>query len=386
VTVDRNRLASPENQRLLQTVLNTVLDGLITIDSNGTIETFNAAAARIFGYGEDEVIGQNVKMLMPDPYHAEHDKYLSNYMGGGKAKVIGIGREVTARRKDGSLFPMELGLGETMLDGQRIFVGTIRDISARKLAEAQAQKFIEQLQRSNRDLDDFAHIASHDLKEPLRGLRSNAVFLKEDHAEMLNATANKRLDRMIYLCERLEKLVNDLLYYSRLERQDLAFQKTDLNEVVSDVESMMSSALREKNAVIRVPARLPTMTCDRTRVTELFSNLVVNALKYNDKNEKVVEIGCRERAREGTERGRRSTTIFYVKDNGIGIEQEHFEEVFRLFKRLNTEDDASKGTGSGLTFVRKIVERHGGKIWIESEQGAGTTFFFTLSAPGDAGP
>jgi two-component system, LuxR family, sensor kinase FixL len=357
--------------------MDTMLDGLIMIDAQGTVETFNASAARIFGYSAKEVVGQNVKMLMPEALQSEHDQHLSNYVGGGTSAAVGVSREVVARRKDGSVFPMELSLGETTFEGRRIFVGTVRDLTKRKEAEAEVRRVVEQLELSNRDLDDFAHIASHDLKEPLRGLRNNAQFLKEDHGPALDDSANKRLDRIIYLCGRMEKLINDLLYYSRLERQELAVQETDLNAVVSDVETMMASAFREKEAEIRVPAPLPTINCDRIRVTELFSNLVGNAIKYNDKAEKVIEIGCREP--EPDEDG---GPILYVKDNGIGINEQHFEDVFRLFKRLNVEDDAKKGTGAGLTFVRKIVERHGGHIWIESEPGAGTTFLFTL---GDAG-
>lgn len=360
------------SERQLRSVVNTVLDGLITIDAKGVIERFNPAAERIFGYASAEVVGRNVKMLMPEPYHGEHDGYLGQYLSTGERKIIGIGREVTARRKDGTVFPIELSVGEMTISGKRMFVGTIRDISGRKEAEREIGQYVAALQRSNQDLDDFAYIASHDLKEPLRGLSNNARFLQEDFEGVLGPLGDKRVARMLYLCQRMEQLVDDLLYFSRLGRQQQAVQDTDLNAVVADIEKMMETTLEEANARILLPTRLPTITADLPRITEAFRNLITNAVKYNDKPEKLVEIGCNG---EGDER------IFHVRDNGIGIPSEFHEEVFRIFKRLNAEDDKVRGSGVGLTFVRKIIERHNGQIWVESEPGKGSTFYFTLHAP-----
>lgn len=359
-----------ENDSHLQIVMNTVLDGMIIINDEGIIQSFNSAAERIFGYSPEEVRGQNVKMLMPDPYHTEHDGYLKNYLETGDRKVIGIGREVKAKRKDGSIFPMELGINEMVFAEKRVFVGTIRDITERKEAEESIQNYIEKLKRSNKELDDFAYIASHDLKEPIRGLSNNAMFLKEDYEETLDEGGKNRLNRMEYLCKRMEKLVDDLLYFSRLGRQDLAVQEVDLNSVISDIQFMMESVLTEQNVKILIPIPLPPITCDLPRITEVFRNLITNAVKYNTSPEKRIEIGTVVQ---------NSQQAFYVKDNGIGIEKDFFEDVFRIFKRLNDEDDRIKGTGVGLTFVQKIIERHHGNIWLESKVDQGTTFYFTLN-------
>lgn len=352
-------------------IMNTVLAGVITIDQKGIIQTFNPAASRIFGYELEEVLGLNVKILMPEPYHGGHDGFLLNYMHGGAAKVIGLGREVHARRKDGSLFPIELGVNEMHVVGKRLFVGTVRDITQRKNAEAAIADYIAALSHSNQELDDFAYIASHDLKEPLRGLSNNAMFLREDFGDVLGAAGGKRLARIAYLCGRMDRLVNDLLYFARLGRQELAIRKTDLNDVIADIALTLESTLEEANAKIIVAEPLPVIVCDTTRITEVFRNLVSNAIKYNDKAEKRIEIGC-----GVAERGR----IYHVRDNGIGIDREFHQDVFRIFKRLNEEDDKVKGTGVGLTFVKKIIERHGGEIWIESEPGHGSTFFFSLNS------
>ncbi len=357
----------------LQAIVNSALDGLITINKRGIVESFNPACERIFGYGTDEVVGQNIKMLMPEPYRAEHDGYIDNYQKTGNAKIIGTaGREVSGRRKDGSIFPLELSVSHFALADGTHYCGIIRDITGRKEAENEIEKSLASLKRSNQELDDFAHIASHDLKEPLRGLSNNAIFLKEDCAGKLDGAQTKRLDRMVYLCERMERLVNDLLYFSRLGRQELAVQLTDLNAVIKDIETMMETTLHEKNATLHVDGTLPTLVCDLPRITEVFRNLITNAVKYNDKPDKRITIGC-----ETTDKER----IFFVADNGIGIAAQFYQDVFRIFKRLNDEDDGVKGTGVGLTFVKKIIERHDGRVWVESEMGVGTRFLFTINQP-----
>ena len=360
----------------LQTVFDTVLDGLITIDSHAIIQSFNLAAERIFGYKAEEVIGQNVKMLMPEPYHDEHDGYVGNYLRTGEAKIIGSGREVTAKRKDGSIFPMELGISAFRIGEEKAFVGIIRDITVRKDAEMKLRHYTSALELSNKELDDFAYIASHDLKEPLRGLHNHARFLLEDNQDKLDAESVTRLGRLTYLSQRMEKLVNDLLYFSRLGRQDLAIQATDINEVIRDIESTLDVFLNERNVRIVLPKPLPTVTCDKPRVTEVFRNLITNAAKYNDSQERKIEIGFLYTHAVGNNMFK---NVFYVKDNGRGIESGFYEEIFRIFKRLQSNKDSlEEGTGVGLTFVKKIIERHHGKIWLESEPGKGTTFYFTL--------
>ena len=359
-----------------ETLLDTVLDGLITITASGQIKEFNKAAQRILGYTEDEVRGQNVKMLMPDPYHSEHDQYLQNYHDTGDKKVIGLGREVAARRKDGTVFPIELGVNEMINGDERIFVGTIRDISERKAAELEIQSYLEKLKVSNEELDQFAYIASHDLKEPLRGLANNAMFLEEDYHDSLDDRGKQRLARMRFLCQRMEHLVDSLLYYSRLGRQDLAINTVNLGDLLT---SVMEITLVEPDTNVHVcwPSDLPTIICDVPRTTELFRNLISNALKYNLSEPKQVDIGVTQAQNPIT--GKFEQRVFFVKDNGMGIDERFFEDIFRIFKRLNEEGDTVRGTGVGLTFVKKIVERQGGQIWLESQLGIGSCFYFTLN-------
>lgn len=247
-------------------------------------------------------------------------------------------------------------------------------------AEAALVRQAQELVRSNAELDDFAYIASHDLKEPLRGIHNYSNFLLEDYADKLDEEGRQKLETLVRLTQRMEAFIEALLHYSRVGRLDLAIRDTDLDAVVGEVLDSLRPLIQETGVEVRLPTRLPHMRCDQARVGEIFRNLISNAIKYNDKPQKWIEIGCR------NERGAEAPLVFYVRDNGIGIRANHLEAIFRIFKRLHGRDKYGGGTGAGLTIAKKIVERHGGRIWVESEPGEGTTFFFTLQGEKDHGP
>jgi signal transduction histidine kinase len=232
----------------------------------------------------------------------------------------------------------------------------------------------EELHQSNKELDDFAYIASHDLKEPLRGIHNFSNFLLEDYADKLDGEGRSKLETLMRLTKRMETLIDSLLQFSRLGRVDLAMDRVDLNQIVAEVLDSLAITLQEEKVQIRVPRPLPKVRADRARVGEIFANLVVNAVKYNDKTQKWIEIGT---TQNGSSPGA-GPTVFYVRDNGIGIPEKHFDAVFRIFKRLHGREKFGGGTGAGLTIVKKIIERHHGRIWLESSPGEGTTFYFTL--------
>ncbi len=234
-----------------------------------------------------------------------------------------------------------------------------------------------ELQRSNEELDSFAYIASHDLKEPLRGIHNYANFLMEDYAEVLDEDGVSKLQTLVRLTQRMEDLINSLLDISRVGRAQLIWQTVNLHEVVQQVISTLMITRPQSGVEFHVPKPLPHVECDLDQVNELFTNLISNAIKYNDKMQKCVEIGFhydRNISREF------QIPIFYVRDNGIGIPQEHLDKIFTLFRRLHGKNDFGGGTGVGLTIARKVVERHGGKIWVESTPNQGSTFYFTLTA------
>jgi PAS domain S-box-containing protein len=380
--IKRTSAELARSQSHLTAVVDHALDGLFTLDSCGLVTSFNPACERIFGYSAQEIIGRGVTLLMPEAVRAQYESYFVRDLAPGEEHVMeAVARELIARRKDGSLFHAELSISAfTLHDGLHISA-IVRDITFRKEAERELQLYNRALERSNKELDEFAYIASHDLKEPLRGIHNHSRFLLEDNADKLDKDSIGRLNRLTYLTQRMERLVNDLLYFSRLGRQDLAVQPTDFNEVVKDIEETLENFLQEQGARLVVPQRLPVITCDKARVTEVFRNLITNAVKYSDRTERLVEIGCLD-SRGGYDAARRPP-VFYVKDNGKGIDPEFHEDIFRIFKRLQSAGETEEGTGVGLTFVKKIVERHGGRIWLESELGKGTTFYFTLEASPD---
>jgi PAS domain S-box-containing protein len=254
--------------------------------------------------------------------------------------------------------------------------GISTDITPRKEVEAKLLHYTWQLERSNQELNDFAYIASHDLKEPLRGLFNHATFLLEDYKDKLDEDGIRRLNRLSQLTRRMEQLINDLLYYSRLGRTELAVRETDPNEIVAEIKQMLDSSMPDHRTNITIPNKMPLIICDKPRITEVFRNLITNAIKYNDKPQRKIEIGFipEMNTRNGIEKN-----VFYVKDNGNGIAEEFHQDIFRIFKRLqNASRDKDESTGVGLTFVKKIIERHNGHIWLESIPKEGSTFYFTL--------
>ena len=245
-----------------------------------------------------------------------------------------------------------------------------------------------ELQRSNTELDAFTYIASHDLREPLRGIRNYAQFLREDYGSVLNAEGQEQLDTLLRLTQRMETLINSLLHYSRVGQQELVLEEVDLNVVAQDALDALRPSLLATQTEVRIPRSLPTVVCDMVQVSEILTNLLSNALKYTDKENKWVEIGfldeedarqqLRSQAASDTSPTQVVPTVFYVQDNGIGIREKHLETIFRIFKRLHAREEFGGGTGAGLTIARKMAERHGGRLWVSSVYGDGTTFYFTL--------
>jgi signal transduction histidine kinase len=241
---------------------------------------------------------------------------------------------------------------------------------AKYAAELKEAKYQEARVASiNKSLDEFTYIAAHDLKEPLRGIHNYASFLKEDYASHVDEAGKQYIDSIQRLAERLSTLIDSLMTYSRLGVEELVRHPVDVDAVVDAVAEDMSRLWTKEGIELRRNGRLGAVQGDASRIGEVFQNLFSNAAKYNDKNAKWIEVGC---DRSGAQ------PVFYVRDNGIGIPPQHHENVFRIFKRLHEQNKYGGGTGAGLTIVKKIVERYGGHIWLESVPGEGTVFYFTF--------
>lgn len=240
----------------------------------------------------------------------------------------------------------------------------------RESAQVELAKSVANLERSNRELDEFAYIASHDLKEPLRGMHNYASFLAEDYADRLDSQGRSYIERIQRLAERQTALLDALLTYARIGQTELVAEPVDLDRLLDYVVEDLAEFLIEHHVDLQRTGRLPVLVCNAIRVGEVLQNLIVNAAKYNDKDLRIVEISCDNNA---------NPPVFHVRDNGIGIEPQHQENVFRIFKRLHEQNRYGGGTGAGLTIVKKIIEKHGGNIWLTSVPGEGTIFHFTLS-------
>lgn len=257
-----------------------------------------------------------------------------------------------------------------------VFRITTQNIKAQMLVEEQThdlRTYAERLEISNRDLDDFAYVASHDLKEPLRGLYTYAEILEEDYGDKLDAKGAEKLATLKMLAKRLEGFIESLFEYSKLSRIDFAAKETDIGEVLDEALDMLGIWLKENDAEVILATEFPKVRCDPVQTCEVFRNLITNGVKYNKNKNKIIEIGCILNSGNNSH-----VPVFWVKDNGIGIADEHKVSIFKIFKRLHERDEYGGGTGAGLTIVWKIIQRHGGKIWLESQKDEGTTFYFTL--------
>ncbi len=367
-----------ERRNYLNAVLSTMIDGIMAIDEAGTIQLVNTALEKTFGYAEGELLGRNATMLMPEATELPPRTYLRPFMAVREEKYADRSREAMGRRKSGRAFPIEMLVTEMTIDGVPYFVGTLRDITERKIAEEEHARYLKDLENSNRELDDFAYIASHDLKEPLRGLHNFSKFLLEDYSDRLDDEGRSMLGTLASLTQQMESLLNALLHYSRLGRTELSIRETDLNQVVENVISMFAIKIKETDATVKIVKKLPTVTCDHVRIGEVFQNLIGNALKYNDHKGIRIEVGVRNDHPDHP-----GETVYFVRDNGIGIVEKNLDSIFKIFHRLHPRNAYGGGTGSGLTIVKKIISQHNGAIWAESAgKGEGTTFLFTLPQGG----
>lgn len=356
------------SEETLRAIQDGTVDGIISINIRGTVESYSSACEKIFGYTADEVIGNNVKMLMPDPYQVEHDGYLRNFRKTGDKKIIGIGREVRGQRKDGSTLPIDLSVSEVKVSGERLFCGIVRDITDRKQAEEDRERFIEKLAHSNRELDNFAYIASHDLKAPLRVIGNTSQWLEEDLGPDLSEDSRENMALLRNRVKRMERLLDDLLDYSRIGRQNEKIDTTTISgkEILNDA---MLLADIPKGFSVTVSPEFSDIQLKSMPLKLIFANLINNAIKHHDKKTGTIDIGV-------TTRG--DKYVFTVTDDGPGVAPEFHDQIFKMFKTLKPRDQV-EGSGMGLAMIEKHINYFGEKISLISRLGQGCTFRFTWS-------
>jgi PAS domain S-box-containing protein len=364
-------------QDRLASILNTVVDGIVTINASGLVESFNSSAERIFGYAAAEAIGKNVKMLMPQPYEAEHDSYLRNYLSTGRAKVIGIGREVVGKRKDGTVFPMDLAVSQFQFEGQQYFTGIVRDISEQTGAQEAVRQTRVELERAHAELKaatqqlwqsaklasvgELAASIAHELNNPLA-----TVTLKLDSllSRDLDAAVRHSLIIVQQETDRMANLVGNLLQFTRLGPEQQS--SVDLAEELAKSLELVHHLFRKHQIEVRIhiDRALPVIFADRQKLRQVFLNLLSNACDAMASGGTLTL-----HAEESTVDERPAVAISFA-DTGVGIPPELLPKVMDPFF---TTKDEGKGTGLGLAICRRIVvQEHAGRLTVDSAPGTGT--------------
>ncbi|MGZ8481405.1 MAG: sensor histidine kinase [Candidatus Limnocylindria bacterium] len=351
-------------------LLEAAPDAMIVVNEAGDIVLLNVQAEKQFGYRRDELIGQPVTNIIPEGFAERLIADGTRSAADALAQQIGTGIELVARRKDGTEFAIEIMLSPLDSVDGILVTAAIRDISVRNAAEAHLASTVDDLRRSNEELEHFAYVASHDLQEPLRMVSSYTQLLARRYAGQLDADADEFIAFAVDGAARMQQLIQDLLTYSRVGTKGSPLVETPSERALAQALLNIRATIEETGAQVTYDP-MPVVLADEAQLAQLFQNLIGNGIKYQHGEAPRVHVGV-----EGDGEG---GWTFAVRDNGIGIEPQYFERIFGMFQRLHGRDDFS-GTGIGLAICRKIVERHGGTISVESEPGTGSTFRFALAA------
>jgi len=357
-----------KSEERLRSLIEMAPDGIITSTLGGEITSINNAYEKLTGYTKEEVVGVNFTKLPLLQVNMKDFPQWLKMLG-----LVALGKnppplEFQYIHKDGRLMWGSANFTLVRATGQKSeMLGILRDITDRKQDEEKIKKLLEELERSNRELDDYTYAVSHDLKAPLRTIESFSSFLLEDHSDNLDDLGKDYLNRIQLATNRMNILIQDLLLISRVGRLNTELDLVDLNEVISDIKDDIEITLYEKNGEI-IYTKLPSIKTQKVWIKQVFSNLINNGLKFNESSNPRIWINCEER---------KDHYIFSVKDNGIGIDEKHHEKIFRIFQRLHTVNEYP-GTGAGLTMCKKIVESMGGNISLDSKLGKGSTFYITI--------
>jgi len=350
-------------------LLEAAPDAMVVVNQGGQIVLLNVQAEKQFGYSRDELVGQKVKNIIPEGFAERLVADALRSVEDALAQQIGTGIELIARRKNRSEFPIEIMLSPLESAEGILVTAAVRDITARKKAEANLLNKVEELNRSNEELGQFAYIASHDLQEPLRMVASYTQLLARRYKGKLDSDADEFITFAVDGASRMQRLIQDLLAYSRVGTKGKDLLDISSEEALQQALINLRGAIEEKGALVTHDP-LPSVFADEMQLIQLFQNLVGNAIKYQRPGIPKVHVTA---SRNG---GKKWT--FSVKDNGLGIDPQYFEKIFGMFQRLHKREEFA-GTGIGLAICKKIVERHGGSISVESQPGQGSTFRFALA-------
>ena len=359
---DREGPPAAPAERLFRLVVESSPNGVVMVDRRGVIVLVNRETERLFGYTRDELVGQSVERLVPGRFRHSHPEMRQGFFANPQTRAIGAGRDLFGVHKDGSEIPVEIGLNPIEAEEGFFVLASVIDIGPRQQAEAE-------LRRSNEELERFAYVASHDLQEPLRTVSSYVQLLSRRYRDRLDADAVDFIDFAVGGVRRMQQLIEDLLAFSRVGTRGAPLVPVGMQSVYETTLASLGAALDESNATVTADP-LPTVVADAGQLAQLLTNLLGNALKFRGDQPPRVHVSAQRTGRMWT---------ISVQDNGIGIAPEYFERIFVIFQRLHAREEYP-GTGVGLAICKRIIERHGGRIWVESTPSHGARFSFTLPA------
>ncbi len=359
--VEEELKTSEEKYRLITENANDLID---IIDKDFKIEYINEEVhKKILGYSKKDLIGKlAINFVHPDDFLTAM-KSLKRGIKQGEGEA-----EIRFKHKNGNWVWLEIR-GRIFIDinGKEKGLLISRDETKRKEAEEKLKKTLEELKRSNADLEQFAYIASHDLQEPLRMVASFTQLLGKRYKDKLDSDANDFINFAVDGAKRMQELINDLLTYSKVRTHGQPFEEVDLNKILKDVLKNLKFSIDDSDTIFTYDP-LPVIMGDSLQISQLFQNLISNAIKFNDKEQPMVSISIKTKKKDW---------VFSIRDNGIGIDPKYYDTIFKIFKRLHSRKDYP-GSGIGLSICKKIIKRHAGEIWVESEEGRGSVFYFSI--------
>jgi PAS domain S-box-containing protein len=367
---------------MFQGLLESAPDPIVIVNHHGEIVLVNTQTEKVFGYWREELLGKPVEILIPERFHGKHIGHRLKYSADPHTRPMGIGLDLSARRRDGSEFPVEISLSPMETEVGRLVTAIIRDTSEWKRAAVEIRKLnreleervrerTAQLEAANRELEAFSYSVSHDLRAPLRHLSGFANLLKQSAPKDLDEKSLRYLQHIDEAAELMGKLIDNLLAFSRMGRAEMAKGEVNFAKLVNEVLEILQPDMQGRKIGWQI-ASLPDAEGDQTMLRLVWSNLISNALKYTRTREEArIEIG--------TTTNEQGETIYFVRDNGVGFDMQYADKLFGVFQRLHN-DEEFEGTGIGLATVQRIIRRHGGSVWAEGIVDGGATFYFLLPA------
>lgn len=357
-------LAARDTETRLRHVIEAAPNGMVIVDGRGHIVSTNTSCATIFGYEAADLVGRPIEDLVPPRHQGAHPSFRQSFQKHPETRAMGRGRDLYGLRKDGKEIPVEIGLNPIESDEGPLVLASIVDITERKAGEQMLARYTADLERSNRELDEFAYVASHDLRSPLEGIASLASWIAEDAGELLPETSQRHLSQILQRVGRLRTLLDDLLQFSRAGRRETGLETVRMGDLLDDVISLLNPPPGFR---VVVGPDMPVLETFRTPLQHIFQNLIGNAIKHHDRETGEIRISAEKRG---------DVFAFTVEDDGPGIEPAFHERVFMMFETLRPRDQI-EGSGMGLAIIRKLVETYGGRIQLKSALGQGSSFTFT---------